>query len=200
MTIRTNIFDELLAKAVMSGKLPARTEEARAWFRKKAQAHKPTKDILRQLAQSERAKKGIVIGKMYMFSYDPKLKKELPYYDTLPVVFPIHRYHNGFLGINFHYLPYPYRAKLMDALYTVANNQKFDLTTKLRISYGILKGASKYRFFKPCVKRYLWNHVRSNFMEIYSAEWDIAIMLPIARFKKASVAQVWKESLQNIAK
>ena len=41
-------------------------------------------------------------GKMNMFFYDPKHKKKLPYYDTFPLVLPIERYNDGFLGINFH--------------------------------------------------------------------------------------------------
>ena len=42
-------------------------------------------------------------GRLNMFFYDPKYKKKLPYYDTFPLVLPIERYPDGFLGINFHY-------------------------------------------------------------------------------------------------
>ena len=28
------------------------------------------------------------IGRMYLFNYDPKYKKELPYYDRFPLIFP----------------------------------------------------------------------------------------------------------------
>ena len=51
------------------------------------------------------------IGKLNMFFYDPKFKKTLPYYDTFPLVLPLEAYSDGFLGINFHYLPIPLRLK-----------------------------------------------------------------------------------------
>lgn len=105
-------------------------------------------------------------GYMYLFKYDPKGKLDLPYYDTFPLIFPIETYNDGFLGINFHYLPYMLRAKLMDALYTITTDKKYNDKTKILATYRILQGASKYSAFKPTVKRYLYNHVRSQFLEI----------------------------------
>ena len=55
-------------------------------------------------------------GRMNMFFYDTKYKKTLPYYDTFPLVLPLEFYSDGFLGINFHYLPIPLRIKLLDGL------------------------------------------------------------------------------------
>ena len=62
------------------------------------------------------------IGEMYMFSYDPKYKDVLPYYDMYPLVIPIEMYADGFLGLNLHYLPPLARARLLDSLKKVANN------------------------------------------------------------------------------
>ena len=84
-------------------------------------------------------------GKLNMFFYDPKHKKKLPYYDTFPLVLPIEKYPDGFLGINMHYLPLPLRAKLMDALYSLASNQRYDEATKIKLSYNILNSSSKYK-------------------------------------------------------
>ena len=50
-----------------------------------------------------------------MFVYSPKLRNKLPYYDTFPLVLPLKNYNNGFLGLNFHYLPYALRLRLLDA-------------------------------------------------------------------------------------
>ena len=44
-------------------------------------------------------------GGMFLFFYNPKLKDKLPYYDRFPLVIPLERYADGFLGINLHYLP-----------------------------------------------------------------------------------------------
>jgi len=146
------------------------------------------------------------VGKMYMFVYDPKTKDKLPYYDMYPLIFPIEYYNDGFLGLNLHYLPPGARAKLMDALYDTINNNKQNKTTKLRISYDILSSVKRYAYFKPCIKRYLFGHVRSNFLYIAPDEWNIALMLPTQKFVKSapggstisvSIDQVYKDSIRK---
>jgi hypothetical protein len=74
----------------------------------------------------------------------------------------------------------------------------YDEKTQLKISYRILQGASKFGPFKPCVKRYLIDHVRSPFLYIAPDEWDVALMLPIDRFQGKRKSDVWKESLTRI--
>jgi hypothetical protein len=141
------------------------------------------------------------IGRMYCFVYDPKNKddpKKLPYYDTFPLIFPIDFQKDGFLGINLHYLSPFLRAKLMDALYTTLNNTKYNKTTKLQISYQILKGAAQMSYFKPCLKKYLADHVRSPFMYITPNQWDYTLMLPLERFKRRSKEFVWMESMLSV--
>jgi hypothetical protein len=141
----------------------------------------------------------VFLGQMYMFQYDPKWKKELPFYDRFPIIFPIRFYDDGFLGMNFHYLPLTYRAKLMDALMdSQLTNQKFDETTRMKASYQILKSAAKYKYFVPTIKRYLYDHVRSEFIYILPSEWSIALFLPTQRFSKATEQEVWKESRRII--
>ena len=189
-----SVFTKVLTKSIRNRTFPKDMEQAREWFRVEAQKIRVTPD---QILSDKAVKivKSPKVGRMYLYKYDPLHKKDLPYYDAFPLIFMIERYTDGFLGINLHYLPYPFRAKLMDALYTVTNNTKYDDTTKLKISYDILKGATKFKLFRPCVKQYLINHVRSPFIEIDATKWDICLMLPIHRFKKASAQQVWKESL-----
>jgi len=137
-------------------------------------------------------------GNMYSFFYDPKHKNTLPYYDRFPLVFPFSPAERGFLGINLHYLPYELRARLMDGLAEHINNDKLDKTTKLKINYGILKSAARLKYFEPCVKRYLDNHVRSQFVRIAPKEWEIAVFLPLQSFQNASVQQVWADSRRMI--
>lgn len=135
------------------------------------------------------------VGKMYFFNYDPKLKMELPYYDTFPLIFPIQDYHDGFLGINLHYLPYPQRFELLRAMYSVINNQNYDETTKLLLSYKILKETTAYKLYKPCLKKYLFDYVKSPFLYINPDEWELVLLLPLARFQKQNINTIWKESL-----
>ena len=56
------------------------------------------------------------LGGLYFFFYNPKLRDDLPYYDIFPLVIPIEKYHDGFLGLNLHYLPIRYRQLLIQKL------------------------------------------------------------------------------------
>lgn len=124
------------------------------------------------------------IGEMYMFSYDPKYKETLPFYDMYPLVIPIEMYADGFLGLNLHYLPPLARANLLSSLKKVANNDKYNDTTKLNISYRMLRNySSQFAGFENCVKRYLYAHVRSTFHQVSASEWDKAVLLPLQRWK-----------------
>lgn len=190
------VFDDLLAKGVKANKIPGRTVDARNWFRDQASNTKASAPRL--ISSSDNYVSQPEVGKMYLFQYDPKLKQDLPYYDRYPLVFPIDASKGGFLGLNMHYLPLRQRAALMDALYDLVNNQRYDDSTRIRLSYQIVKGASKYKAYKPTIKKYLGSHVRSRFIEIKPVEWDIALFLPIQKFAKASAAQVYSDSLKRM--
>lgn len=142
----------------------------------------------------------LLIGQMVMYIYDAKHKETLPYWDRFPLVFPINLKDDGFLGINLHYLPPYERARLMTALYGLINNRKIDEKTKLNISYRILANSSRYRYFKPCVKRYLSGHLRSRLYIINPLEWDRVLLLPLANFQKAEDYKVWQDSINSIRK
>ena len=195
------IFQQIQDKAIKQGIGQQDVADAREWFRdeaRKINAANPTRFMNDPSFKKENRLNLQSIGKMYMFVYDPKTKDILPYYDTFPLVFPIEFYGDSFLGINMHYLPPALRAKLMDALYLTINNNKYDKTTLLKISYNILNGASRYRYFKPCVKKYLMTHVGSPFIYIAPDEWDYALMLPTERFQKANKSVVYKDSLSMV--
>ena len=195
------IFDDILLSGIRAGQMPARNSTARVWYRDKAkEVGKVNETSFFRNAGADRLKNAgqFRIGSMYMFYYDPKYKDTLPYYDRVPLIFPINRAQGGFLGINFHYLPLKLRAKLMDSLYDVASNDRYDDTTKMKVSYQILGASSQYREFKPTVKHYLFSQVRSKLLYVSPSEWDIALFLNIARFEKASQTQVWEDSKKII--
>lgn len=198
------IFSDILAKGVRRGEIPARTQTAREWYRNQAkrsgsginasgviEASRPKNSTATLTREGQ-------IGQMMLFEYDPKHKDTLPYYDRFPLIFPINIAKGGFLGMNMHYLPPRLRAQLMDALYDTANNERYDEKTRLDISYRILSQSSKFRLFKPTVKRYLTKHVRSRFVRINASEWDIALFLPLQSFQKGSVQKVYADSRKII--
>lgn len=196
------LYSDILKKASQTG-LKYGDERLRDWFRDKALESVGGINTTR-LVQKEASKANAVvhptIGKMLMYRYDPKHKATLPYYDKFPLIFPIERYNNGWLGINLHYLPPVYRARLMDALYDTISNKRYDETTKMKINYKILKNASKFRYFEPCIHRYLTSHVKSQLIEVDIKEWDYVMMLPLARFEKMGQRRVWDESVKMINK
>jgi len=196
------IFDNILIQGARQGIIPARTVAARDWYRSAAGKlmSNITPGTFEKRTDEARKVSSMEFGYMYAFKYDPKTKNDLPYYDTFPLIFPVRMDSDGFLGINFHYLPPVLRAKLMNALYSTLTNKKYDDTTKVRISYSILQSASKYRYFKPMLKKYLRSHVRSQFLEVQVNEWDIAIFLPTESFRKADTGRVWEESRKQIGR
>lgn len=179
-----------------TGKIKDYITKAKEWFNKKIKKTVKSKTEMseKDLDNPDRKVENIVPGRMYHFYYDPKWKKVLPYYDKFPLIFPIEFYGDGFLGINFHYLHPKERAFLLDALLSTLNNKKYDETTKIKISYAILNSSKKYKWFRPCIKRYLTSHIRSKFIEVYPDEWSMAIFLNTAKFRKASKHEVWNYS------
>ena len=194
------IFQTIANRASRANITPNQTSSAREWFRDAAE--KVSSVSAPRLMND---KQNIVpsltvknIGQMFMFSYDPKHKDTLPYYDTFPLIFLVDFKSDGFTGINLHYISPFLRAKLMDALYNVANNDKYDDSTKLRISYQMLSNSSRFAYFAPCFKRYLWNHVEGSFLNVQPKNWDTALMLPTERFKKANKNTVFGESAKKV--
>ena len=163
------------------------------WFKDKiAEFGKPgALDLIRDGKRSRTP----FYGRLNMFFYDPKLKAKLPYYDRFPLVLPLERYSDGFLGINFHYLPIPLRIRLLDRLVDFSSNTKFDESTKLNVSYI---GVKDIRLVKPTLHRYLSGRVKTDFRRIDADEFTVATLLPVQRFSKASAAEVYRDSRKMI--
>ena len=168
-----SIFDEI-SKLKKSGKEPYQ------WYRNRIKELGTPSQA--QLIRDGKITGRVNFGALNMFIYDPKLKNKLPYYDTFPLVLPIERYRDGFLGINFHYLPYALRARLLSRLDPNAN-------------YSALKNV---KLVKPTLKRYLNTNVRSRFRKLEEKDFMTAIMLPVQRFRKSSASKVWSDSRKAI--
>ena len=91
----------------------------------------------------------------------------------------------GFYGLNFHYLPYALRARLLDAAGQDSLNVDAVMTSRLT---------------KPTIKRYLFGYARSMFRKVETEDNLTAIMLPVQRFKKASDTKVWSDSRKIAAR
>jgi len=205
-----NVFTRMLNREAYAGESPGRP--AKKWLLKKARQAKyriigtskfrnaNEQQLIRKLGKPESLKSKTMIGGMYLFMYDPKTKDKLEFYDTFPLVIPFKDYPDGFLGINMHYLDPRNRALLMDGLYETINDENFDNKIRLKITYELLSGVSKYRYFRPCIKPYLTHHVKSRFIEIEAEEWDNVLFLPTERFEKANRRKVWDNSKKEVNK
>ena len=183
-----------LAEDITQDKVDRSTE----WFRQAASGirYLNAQDVIKE--QRSNAVSRIKLGHLYLFNYDALTKDVLPYYDKFPIVFVIKPMKEGFLGLNMHYLPYNYRAKLMDALYSYVTGEE-DMQ-RLRITYRILSESSKLKYFRPCLKHYLNNQIRSRFIHITPNQWDTAIFLPLQKFIGARQNIVHRDSVRLIRK
>ena len=163
------------------------------WFKDKIKEFGQPKAM--DLIRDGKQRRTPFFGRLNMFFYDPKLKTKLPYYDTFPLVLPLESYSDGFLGINFHYLPINLRIRLLDRMVDFSNNTKFDESTTLDVDYTGVKGI---RLVKPTLKRYLSGRVKTNFRRIDADEFTVATLLPVQRFKKASDQEVYRDSRSMI--
>lgn len=193
----TSILDRYTQRARRADTKPF-TDESQRWFLDKVADIKRSPSRRKLLSdESVRQAQRRYIGKMYMFFYDPKTKADLPYYDRFPLIILADRPKKGkgFFGLNLHYLRPRDRAVFLDKLYdTYATNNKLDTTTRIKISYGLLKGAARLRAFKPTFKRYLPGHIRGSIAEVPADQWETAIFLPTQSFQKESATAVWRYS------
>ena len=164
------VFDKILDKTT--------GPKSYDWYRR--QVRSMTTPGARSLIRSGKATLRPKYGIMNLFGYDPKHKATLPYYDTFPLIFPLEPAKGGFIGLNFHYLPPLARVRFLRSLADTTSNNKFDKTTRYRINWR------NNTFMKKTAKHYLFNHVRTSFLNITAEEMAIAIFLPVARFKKGS--------------
>jgi CHAD domain-containing protein len=190
-----SFFDKLQIQAYRAGLQP-RTKESQDWFRDKL---KNMRNINRQrllkdptVTRTQRPR----MGDMYMFFYDPKHKDTLPYYDTFPLIIMVERAPGGFYGLNLHYLPPVLRAKLFDAL--SLTNDKYDESTRFKARYRMLKSVRKLRYFKPCFKHYLTEHIESRIAKVEPTEWEVAMFMQTQRFKKSTASNIYRDSRQKL--
>lgn len=191
------IFSKIAKEGLRHGQKPG-SVDSRDWFRESAREVATVNEKTIMAKRAGKTLQSILkqddIGRMYMFFYDAKTKEKLPFWDRFPLVIPIKRTPDGFLGLNLHYLPHLLRAKLFDNLYNFEVADNIRNSNRLALKYSFLQASSKLKYFQPCLKRYLFDHVRSRFLYIPAEEWDIALFLPTERFQKDTKQNVWKES------
>lgn len=195
------IFQDIAKRGRSQGYTPQASREAIRWFRQTAKSVRAV-NVNRLLdgtpTRLQARVHGGDIGQMFSFFYDPKHKATLPYWDQHPLILPFHVDRDHMKAFNLHYLSPYRRARVLDALYSIAEHDEDGKVTNLPVSYGLLSGLARAGDLRPCVKMYLWNHVKSYFFWVRPEEWDMSIMLPTARFVGATHHKVHRDSARRI--
>jgi len=198
----SKLFQKVEQEAFRAGINP-RTQESRDWFMKKLGQIKSInrQQLMREqeLELKDPSSGRQMIGNMFMYFYDPKLKDELPYYDRFPLAVVVGPAPGGFYGLNLHYLSPALRARMLDGLMEVTNNKRYDESTRFRVRYNLLQRMRKLRYYEPCFKHYLTKHIQGRVAKVYAPEWEIATFLPTAMWKKTTSQRVYRDSRRMIA-
>ena len=81
----------------------------------------------------------------------------------------------------------------IESIHVILGLSLFYLTL-FRLTYKLLNGSRNTRYFKPCFKHYLLEHVKSRFAEVSAPEWEIATFLPMASWQKSSAGRIYSDS------
>ena len=196
-----NIFDTL-NEGLSAENITPRSAAARVWLEAKVKEMGGKGVNRKALMRSEPLKDDVrpLPGRMYMFYYDPKTKADLPYYDRFPLVILVDKNSTGFEGLNLHYLPIDLRQKLFYSLLNRTNNSAFNENTYMKITYDTLKSVRSMKAYRPCYKKYLTNKVQGLIVNVPANEWENAIHLPTAMFKKAGEPKIHADSRRMVGK
>ena len=175
------------------------SRESVLWMQGKMRTvRNPGQEAKAILGEDYRKVQNIQKGQFYFYFYQAKHEETLPYWDRFPLTLVLEKYDDGFLGLNLHYLPVLYRAAFMDQLMDYAKYDRNGELERLKVTYRILEGAKRLKAFQPCIKRYLYEYMRSRPLTVDSSEWETALFLPVERFQKANKNKVFEDSINTL--
>ncbi len=166
------------------------------WYQRAIRTYARGVNTFQEAVQTDLGKEArqLEVGKMYMFTYDPKWKADLPYYDTVPLVIVTEPFPGGFSGINLHYLAPQLRANLLDKLLPVMDINDKSL---LKSAWSFVKNFSRFPEVRGSVKKYLAVNITGQLIEVNPQNWQAAIFLPVQNFVGASDREVYRETMEK---
>lgn len=166
------------------------------WYQRAIRTYARGVNTFQEAVQTDLGKEArqLEVGKMYMFTYDPKWKADLPYYDTVPLVIVTEPFPGGFSGINLHYLAPQLRANLLDKLLPVTDINDKSL---LKSAWSFVKNFSRFPEVRGSVKKYLAVNITGQLIEVDPQNWQAAIFLPVQNFVGASDREVYRETMEK---
>lgn len=143
--------------------------------------------------------KAFLPGQMVFFKYKPQDQKfigsDSPY-DMFPLVIITEVHRDGFEGINIHFLSTKWRKQLFEAMerFLPKRISGDKSLTRLGASYARLGGSRKFKFFRPCYRRYVRSGFRRIPIQIPSEFWSVLVDVDLALFAKGRKANVRRNS------
>jgi hypothetical protein len=199
-------LEEAIRKSAREKNTAEKSKESAEWLKQKARNASKENSLRRQkrrnalLGDESKAVNRVNIGGMYIYQYDAKFKKTLPYWDTHPLIFPIEIGDGYIIGLNMHYLPPMLRARLLDAILDLPVYKS--AAQRAKMSYDIVRGFAASDLVKPTIHKYLITHITSNVIEITRDEWTHVTFLPLQDFRSltgsSSIARVYADSRRKI--
>lgn len=170
-------------------------EQSARWYQKAVRDYASGINTFTEVMNSDLGRKAtkLEVGKMYMFSYDPMTKQDLPFWDAVPLVIIADPLPTGFSGISLHYLSPLMRADLIDRL--IMPGQTLNNDSIMRSRYEFIKNFSRFPEVRNSLKRYLTQQIRGPMFEIYPQHWKSAVFLPVQQFSGASDQQVYRHTM-----
>ena len=183
-----------------AGKVTPRSDASREWFMEKVRSIGDGSVDRNAMLKSKSLKQAAdtVAGKLYMFWYLPKHRETLPYYDKFPLVLPLETQGETLTALNLHYLPLDLRQGLFYSLLNRVSNEKYDESTYMKVTYNFLKNNGGLKAYKPCIKKYLARRIMGKIVNIPAQEWEIAVHLPTALWRKQNENYVHNRSREQI--
>jgi len=138
----------------------------------------------KQVNEAQETRNRFEPGKIYVFEYKPKYKKELPWFDLHPVVLAIEQDGANDFGINLNLLPLPFKEKLLDELYTklkgsITSSEKEKSNAlkerPLKIDFKTIKDYLKKNGYDFALRQYIPSRKRKQSVVSYSKWPDIAL-------------------------
>lgn len=150
--------------------------------------------IMRRILTEGKTASRAIPGRIYTFKYDAKHKQTLPYWDAHPVILVIGLAEQGFIGLNFHYLPFDYRIQCLHTLDSATAPTDLKL---LQFRWEVIKKSAIKHLGPQMVKRYLRPYMKSSLIEVHPKDWYLVMALPLAKFVKATEDAVGLISIRN---
>lgn len=132
----------------------------------------------------------IIPGQMVFFTYKPiseSFRKRGGHYDTFPLVVVTKSGKDGFEGVNLHFLSPKWRevlfSQMMENLATIPNKTAEDWKTRFVLKENTLPSSARFKLYKPCFRRYLWEGVKRRPVIIPFDFWNDVVQARLEGFK-----------------